>query len=65
MSTMQNEYFYSLGRLIFLNSHQILFQGLFCPETNKGEISFFFDQNHGLTPLKKIQYGDYVKSIIL
>ena len=38
-----------------------LFPGPFCPETN---IKFsFFDQNHGITPSKKSQSGNYVKSI--
>ena len=44
--------FIALEGLFVVNSHQTLFQGPFCSETNKEDISIFFNQNHGLTPLK-------------
>ena len=41
--------FFSLGKLVLQpDDHQTLFLGLYCPNTNKQEISNFFDQNDWL-----------------
>ena len=45
--------FFSRGRLVFEpDGQETLFPGLFCLKASKGKIPIF-DQNHGLTPLKK------------
>ena len=53
MATLKYPKFYSLGgRVFYLNDHQTIFQGPFVQRHAKMKFPFF-DQNHGLTPLRK------------
>ena len=56
-----NFLFYCLERRFFvLECHKRHFPGLYCQKNKKLEKWPFFDQNHGLTPLEKCQFFDFL-----
>ena len=58
--------FYSLEKRSFLVEHrQRHFPDLYCLKKKKLEKWRFLDQNHGLTPLKKCQFFDFLNLLFL
>ena len=57
--------FYSLERRFFaLEYHKRHFPSLYCLKKKVGKMAIF-DQNHGLTPLEKCQFFDFLDFFFL
>ena len=65
-STFQTSCFYSLEKRFFvLEYHKKHFSGLYCLRIEKLEKWPFLEQNHGLTPLEKLQFFDFLNFLFL
>ena len=65
-STFGTSYFYSLeSRFYVLEYRKRHFPGLYCLKKSSWKNGYFWDQNHGLTPLEKCQFFDFLNFLFL
>ena len=65
-STFLTYCFYCLEmRFFVLEYHKTHFPGLYCLKKKKMEKWPIFEQNHGLTPLQKFQFFDFLNFLII
>ena len=63
-SRFRTSCFYSLKRrFLLLEYHKTNFSGLYCLKEKGGNNAQFWNQNHGLTPLEKCQFFDFLNSL--